>query len=78
MKKVSGPLCQPFPAASDRTPNYQVWSENGRNSTVEIAKKKTAEILATHRAEILDEKACEEIDRILEKARKFYMQRGMM
>jgi trimethylamine--corrinoid protein Co-methyltransferase len=67
-----------IPAASDRTPDYQVWSDNGGKSAVEIAKEKTVNILATHRTEVLDEKACEEIDKILEKARKFYMQRGMM
>jgi len=72
------PKEQFIPKAADRTPSYRDWEANGRQNAIDFAKKRTEEIINNHKPSILDENRSEKIDKILEKARKYYKEKGML
>ncbi|GAI41706.1 unnamed protein product, partial [marine sediment metagenome] len=45
---------------------------------LDLAKERTKKILETHQPLILDEEKSEKIDKILEEARKYYKEKGML
>ncbi len=67
-----------IPKAADRTPNYRDWFKGGKKTALDLAKEMTKKILDTHHPSILDEEKSEEIDKILQEARKYYKERGML
>ncbi len=62
----------------DRTPNYKDWYANDKKDAIKFALERTKEILDTHKPNILDENKSAEIDKILEKARKYYKGKGQL
>ncbi len=62
----------------DRTPNYKDWYANDKMDSIKYAIKRTKEIIETHKPNVLDEEKSTEIDKILEKARKYYKEKGMI
>ena len=69
---------QYVPKSADRTANYKSWEDTGRKTSVEYAKDRADEILATHKTSVLDDKNMKEIDRILKEADDYYEKRGML
>ncbi|MEA1964073.1 MAG: trimethylamine methyltransferase family protein [Candidatus Aerophobetes bacterium] len=65
------------PKAADRL-TYPEWMKKGKKSCLDYAKEKMDEILATHKPIPLTEDQDNEIERILEEARKYYQERGML
>jgi trimethylamine---corrinoid protein Co-methyltransferase len=57
---------------------YPEWMKRGRKGCVDYAKERMAEILATHKATPITANQENEIEKILEDARKFYKGRGML
>lgn len=72
------PKVQYVPKSADRTANYKSWEDTGRKTSVEYAKDRADEILATHKTSVLDDKNMKEIDRILKEADDYYKKRGML
>ncbi len=69
---------QYIPAVAD-TSTLPEWLQEGKKTTIDLAKEKMEEILATHKVSIpVTASQEEEIERILAEARKFYKEKGMM
>jgi trimethylamine--corrinoid protein Co-methyltransferase len=67
-----------IPEVADRTANYKSWNDSGKKTALQLAVEKTNAILKTHYPEVLSEEQNKEIDGILEKARKYYADKGML
>jgi trimethylamine--corrinoid protein Co-methyltransferase len=67
-----------IPAVAD-TLSLNEWLKGGKKATIDLAKERMGEILATHKVSIpLTASQDEEIERILAEARAFYKKNGMM
>jgi trimethylamine--corrinoid protein Co-methyltransferase len=66
-----------MPKAADRL-SYPEWMEQGKKSALDYAKERVEEIIATHKPKPLTASQDEEIERILEEARKYYKKRGLI
>ncbi len=58
--------------------SYQEWRQQGRKSTIDLARERMEEILATHRVQPITAEQDRDIDRILEDARRHYRKKGLM
>jgi trimethylamine---corrinoid protein Co-methyltransferase len=67
-----------IPKAADRTANYEDWFSSGKKTALDLAKERVEKILETHQPSILDEEKSAEIDKILEEARNYYKEKGML
>jgi len=65
------------PKVADRL-TYPEWMQKGKKSALDYAKERMEEILATHRPTPLTTSQEEDIERILEEARKYYREKGLM
>ena len=65
-----------FPKVSDLQ-TYTDWLANGKKSILENAKERMNEILASYKCKLSEEKQ-QELDDILEEARKYYKEKGML
>jgi trimethylamine--corrinoid protein Co-methyltransferase len=65
------------PQAADRS-TYPEWKNMGKKGCLDYAKERTAEILATHKPTPLSSTQEEEIERILEEARRYYQDEGLI
>jgi trimethylamine--corrinoid protein Co-methyltransferase len=65
------------PKVADREP-YPDWIKKGKKDALALAKERVDEILATHKPKPLTPEQDEAIDEILEEARSFYRQKGLM
>jgi len=70
-------LEQFVPRAADRL-TYPEWMNTGKKSCIDYARQRMEEILATHKPTPLTASQEEDIERILEDARKYYKNRGMI
>jgi len=52
--------------------------ESGKKSALDYAREKMEEILATHKPEPLTPKQEEDVAKILEEARQYYRDKGLM
>ncbi len=66
-----------IPKVADREP-YPGWLKKGKKDTVELAKERMAEILAKHEPKPLTPEQDKAIAEILEEARSFYRQKGLI
>ena len=66
-----------IPAVADTSP-LPVWLKEGKKTTIDLAKEKMEEILATHKVPPLTTGQEEEIERILAEARKFFKKKGKL
>jgi trimethylamine--corrinoid protein Co-methyltransferase len=66
-----------IPQVAD-TLTYPEWVKKGKKSCVGYAKEKMEEILASHKPTPLAASQEKDIERILEDARKFYKEKGML
>jgi trimethylamine--corrinoid protein Co-methyltransferase len=57
---------------------YPEWEKRGRKGCIEYAKEKMEKILATHTPTPLTESQEQDIEKILQDARKFYKEKGML
>jgi trimethylamine--corrinoid protein Co-methyltransferase len=64
--------------SADLTANYSDWQSGGQKIAVDLAKERTEEILENHQPPILDSYKCEEIDKVLKEARKYYKDKNMI
>ena len=65
------------PRAADRL-TYPEWLKSGKKSCLDYARERMAEILATHKPTPLTPGQEEDIERILEQARKYYKEKGLI
>ena len=65
------------PQAADRS-TYPEWKNMGKKGCLDYAKERVTEILATHKPTPLSSSQEEEIERILEEARKYYRDEGLI
>jgi trimethylamine--corrinoid protein Co-methyltransferase len=66
------------PQAADRL-SYHEWLMQGKKSALEIAKERVQEILETHEPRTpLSEDEEQELNRILDEARKYYQRKGLL
>lgn len=70
-------LEQFVPKAADRL-TYPEWMQSGKRSCLDYAKERIEEILATHKPTPLTPSQEEDVERILEEARKYYKERGLI
>jgi trimethylamine--corrinoid protein Co-methyltransferase len=68
---------QHIPQVSDRL-SYKQWMGQGKKSTLEYAKEKMEVILATHKPISLSDDKERDIAKVLQEARKYYCERGLM
>jgi len=66
-----------MPKVADRL-SLPEWMESGKKGSLDYAKERMEEILATHKPEPLTAKQEEEVERILEEARQYYRGKGLM
>jgi len=66
-----------IPKAADRAP-YPEWLKKGKKDAIALAKERMTEILAKHEPRPLTPEQDKAIDEILEEARSFYRQKGLM
>ena len=66
-----------IPKAADREP-YPEWIKKGKKDALALAKERVEEILATHQPKPLTPEQDKAIDEILEEARSFYREKGLM
>lgn len=66
-----------IPKAADRAP-YPEWIKKGKKDAIALAKERMEEILAKHKPKPLTPEQDKAIDEILEEARSFYRQKGLM
>jgi trimethylamine--corrinoid protein Co-methyltransferase len=64
--------------SADLTANYSDWQSGGQKIAIDLAKERTDEILKNHQPPMLDSDKCEEIDKVLEEARKYYKEKDMI
>jgi trimethylamine--corrinoid protein Co-methyltransferase len=65
------------PKAADRL-TYQEWLKTGRKNSIDYARERMEEVLATHKPTPITSEQDKEIDRILEEAKKYYRNRGLL
>jgi len=65
------------PKVADRL-TYPEWLKKGKKSALEYARERMKNILATHEPKSLSEDQDKEISKILEEAKKYYKEKGMM
>jgi len=65
------------PNVADRL-TYPEWIEKGKKSTLEYAKEKMKQILATHESKPLSKDQDKEITEVLKEARMYYKQKGLI
>jgi len=65
------------PRAADRL-SYPEWLNQGKKSTIDLAKEQMEEILETHKPDPITPSQEKDIERILEDARRHYRKRGLM
>ena len=70
-------LEQFVPKAADRL-TYPEWMDTGKKSCLDYAKERMEEILATHKPTPLTPSQEGDVERILEEARKYYEERGLI
>ena len=70
-------LEQFVPKAADRL-TYPEWIASGKKSCLDYARERMEEILATHKPTPLTPSQEEDIERILEEARKYYKEKGLI
>jgi len=70
-------LEQFVPKAADRL-TYPEWMKSGKKSCLDYARERMEEILATHKPTPLTPGQEEDIERILEEARKYYKEKGLI
>jgi trimethylamine--corrinoid protein Co-methyltransferase len=66
-----------IPKAADRL-TYPEWVDTGKKSALDYAKERLEEILATHKPTPLTPKQEENIETILEEARRYYKKIGLI
>lgn len=66
-----------MPKAADREP-YPEWIKSGKKDAIALAKERMKGILATHKPKPLPPEQDKAIEAILEEARSFYRQKGLM
>ncbi len=66
-----------IPKSTDREP-YPEWIKKGKKDAIALAKERMNEILAKHEPKPLTPEQGKAIDEILEEARSFYRQKGLM
>ena len=66
-----------MPKVADRL-SLPEWMESGKKGALDYAKERMEEILATHKPEPLTPKQEGDVERILEEARQYYRQKGLM
>ena len=66
-----------IPKAADRL-TYPEWMKIGKKSTLDYAKKRMEEILTTHKPIPLTPDQEKDIEKILEEARNYYKEKGLM
>jgi trimethylamine--corrinoid protein Co-methyltransferase len=66
-----------LPEVADRL-SYPDWMAKGKKTAIDYAKARVEEILATHKPTPLTSSQEAEIEKILEEARSYYKQRGML
>ena len=66
-----------MPRAADRL-TYPEWMNSGKKSCLDYAREIMEQILATHKPTPLTPSQEEDIERILEEARKYYKERGLI
>jgi len=66
-----------IPKVADRL-SYPDWMAKGKKTAIDYAKARVEEILATHKPTPLTSSQEAEIERILEEARSYYKQKGML
>jgi len=66
-----------IPKAADREP-YPEWIKRGKKDAIALARERVEEILATHQPKPLTPEQDKAIDEILDEARSFYRQKGMI
>ena len=69
-------LEQFVPKAADRL-TYPEWMKSGKKSCLDYARDRMEEIVATHKPTPLASSQEEDIERILEEARKYYREKGL-
>jgi len=65
------------PKVADRL-SYQEWQRQGRKTTIDKAKERMEEILATHKPDPITPEQDKDINKILEEAGKHYRKRGLL
>jgi trimethylamine--corrinoid protein Co-methyltransferase len=70
-------LEQLVPRAADRL-TYPEWMKGGKKSCLDYARERMEEILATHKPTPLTPSQEEDVERILEEARKYYREKGLI
>ncbi len=65
------------PKVADRL-TYPEWMNKGKKVCLDYAKERMEEILATHKPTPLTPSQEEDVERVLEEARKFYKERGLI
>ena len=58
--------------------SYPEWMERGEKSTLDYAKDRVEDILATHQPKPLTASQDEGIERILKEAREYYQKKGLI
>lgn len=66
-----------IPKVADRL-SYTEWREGGKKDALAKAAERMEEILSTHKGVPLAEDQDEEIDRIMNEAKKYYKDKGML
>ncbi|MFC1908083.1 trimethylamine methyltransferase family protein [Chloroflexota bacterium] len=66
-----------IPKTADREP-YPEWIKKGKKDALTLARERVEEILATHQPKPLTPEQDKEIEEILEEARSFYREKGLM
>ncbi len=66
-----------MPKVSDRL-TYPAWMQTGKKSSLDLAKERSEEILATHKPPPLTTRQEKDLERILEEARKYYKKKGLI
>ena len=70
-------LEQFVPWVADRL-TYSEWMDSGKKTCLDYAREKMEEILATHKPTPLTSSQEEDIERILEEARRYYKEKGLI
>jgi trimethylamine--corrinoid protein Co-methyltransferase len=70
-------LEQFVPKTADRL-TYPEWMKSGKKSCLDYARERMEEILATHKPSPLTHSQEEDVERILEEARKYYKEKGLI
>jgi len=58
--------------------SYPEWIRKGKKNAIDYAKEKVKEILSTYEPIPLPEEQSREIDKILEEAKRYYAEKGML